>query len=67
MYSEFIQMLEDAQTHVNKSKGLDCVNTIIFFLNKNDISKAKACTVNEWDKISAYPLLAHLLHSFAFD
>lgn len=50
--------LKSLQKEVNGGRGINCVDTIIFFLENGETEKAKACTVNEWDKISGYPILA---------
>lgn len=66
MQEILICRLQDLQSQLNQGRGLNCIDTVIFFLNKGDINKAKACVINEWDKISAYPVLADCLYSFAF-
>lgn len=65
--SKLTHNLQMAQNSINHGRGLDCVDTIIFFLNRGEINKAIACARNEWDKISSYEelsgLLLNLIHS----
>lgn len=65
--SKFIHTLQTVQNSINHGRRLDCVNTIIFFLNRGEINKAIACARNEWDKISSHEelsgLLLNLIHS----
>lgn len=49
-----IDKIEQLQKEVNNGNGLDCVNTILFFLKNKQENKAIICIQNEWDKISGY-------------
>lgn len=56
--NKVISDLKSLQKEVNNGRGINCVNTVIFFLESGEIEKAKACIINEWDKISGYPILS---------
>ena len=55
--------IQDLQQTINHGRGLNCIDTVLFFLQKNQTQKAVACIHNEWDKISAYPIMAEYLNA----
>lgn len=57
--------LQYLQTQCNDGRGLNCIDTVIMYLNANDFHTAKVVINNEWDKISGYPIIAdYILSNF---
>ena len=50
-----IEKLRDMTGKENDGKGISCVDTIITYLDCNDVRNAKAVYRNESDKINTYP------------
>lgn len=53
--------LDQMQKLENCGRGIDCVRTLIIYLNKGDFNGACAVARNEWDKISSYPEISKFL------
>lgn len=60
LYTDLLKI----QNKINCGKGIDCVNTILFFLSKDDVHKARVVAENEHDKISVYPELLNYLQEY---
>ena len=67
MYSNIISELKNIQSTINCGRGINCVDTLIFFLENNSFDKAKCCIMNEWVKISAYPVLSEYVKKELYD
>lgn len=57
-----IQHIQNIQKTINNGRGINCIETVLFFLQNNQTKKAIACIYNEWDKISAYTSMAQYLN-----
>jgi len=55
-----LRILESQQ---NEGRGVSCVRSIIFFLEKEDRISAEITCFNEGDKICNYPEIQRLLRS----
>lgn len=53
--------LRRLQAQCNQGRGLSCVGDIIMYLDKGDLHRARLVAINEFDKISGYPVLANYI------
>lgn len=53
-----LDQLRDLEGDQNDGRGVRTVRTIIFELERNRLSDAKASISNDWDKIRVYPVIA---------
>ncbi len=53
--------LDALQSEKNGGRGISCIRTLIFYLDRGDIDSAKAVFLNESDKIRNYPDIKLLL------
>lgn len=56
-----VDYLNLVQSKQNDGRGINCVRTIITYLNKGDFESAKAVRVNDGDKIASYPEVEKLI------
>ncbi len=58
--------LDGLQQKLNQGRGADCVRTLVMFLRSLQFNSARACVLNEWDKISGYPAITGVLEEVGF-
>ncbi len=58
--------LTDLQAKHNSGRGVGCVRTLCFYLERGQLSQARAVANNEGDKISSYPDIVEVLKRVGF-
>lgn len=53
--NELLIQLELFQNKLNGGRGMNCIDTIIYFLKRNDLYNAYLVAENERDKITGCP------------
>jgi hypothetical protein len=56
-----IEELKALEQKQNEGRGVSCVRSIIFYIEKEDLSSANAVCFNEGDKLRSYPEIVKVL------